>query len=177
MCFCGKIARNGYFFFPPKKSLNTGTCFWKKITPEHGHGSWAAGGTSLTNPNLSTPPSQVDNMATAPWAPSIYITIMVVQDQWLVLHISMWDYIGLIVSLCDIIIKRNCTSKKKKNLESTNTNLKKKKVHKKKIYKERWNKCILPPHLMIMRFLTMHIVLCRGMPVLSWPDTHDIGYS
>ena len=26
-----------------------------KITPEHGYGSWAAGGTSPSNPNLSTP--------------------------------------------------------------------------------------------------------------------------
>ena len=52
VCFCGKI---WYLFFG--KSLSMGMLllfllFWK-ITPKHGHGS--AGGTSLTNPNLSTP--------------------------------------------------------------------------------------------------------------------------
>ena len=48
----GKNAKNGYLFL--KKSLNMGT-FFGKITPEHGFGSPAAGGTSLTNPNLRTP--------------------------------------------------------------------------------------------------------------------------
>ena len=50
--FSEKIPKYGYLFFG-------------KITPEHGYGagSWAAGDTSPTNPNLSTPPrAQVDNL-------------------------------------------------------------------------------------------------------------------
>ena len=54
VCFCVKIARNGYFFFgkiPEIWVLNFG-----KITPEHGCVFLADGGTSPTNPNLSTLP-------------------------------------------------------------------------------------------------------------------------
>ena len=47
---------NGYLF--PEKSLNMGTYFWKKKSPEHGYGSWAAGGTSPTDKKLSTPPGR-----------------------------------------------------------------------------------------------------------------------
>ena len=52
--FCGKIARNGYLF-----SENSLTCIpiFGKITPRYGYEFWATGGTSLTNPKLSTPPA------------------------------------------------------------------------------------------------------------------------
>ena len=50
--FCGKIARNVYLLQKTKKIWIP--IFWK-ITPEHGYESWAAGSTSSSNPNLSTP--------------------------------------------------------------------------------------------------------------------------
>ena len=94
MCFCIKIARNGYLFFQknPKYPI------FGKITPEHGYGSWAAGGTSLTNPNLSTPPPQV-----ASPSPSLQTGchIYILTPNW-ELHVSYFlciNYIAL-SSMC-----------------------------------------------------------------------------
>ena len=52
VCFCKKIARNGYLFF---RKIPKCVPILGKITLQHGYGSWAAGSTSLANPNLSTP--------------------------------------------------------------------------------------------------------------------------
>ena len=50
--FVVKLQEMGTFF--SEKSLNMGT-YLGQITPKRGYGSWAAGGTSPTIPNLSTP--------------------------------------------------------------------------------------------------------------------------